>query len=472
MRANGVRGREGGHCKMLAPREAVSRPPPRPRICRVAAAPRRVRGWIAERACARNRHIMIALGIIAIFAVAAAIVFVLRLSRTNSDIRRLSDRLGRPDAEASASLDVDSFGAVDEIASRFYRSRTDLSRQLAGAEFQNALLQQIMNGMGEGVLAIDRQRRVVLANRRFAEMFNLQPGFVGQPLASVLRNQSILSGFDEALADRTDAACRFSIRSGIEERKIEMRAFPLPSHDLAAVALFIDVTHVERLEELRREFIADFSHEVGPPLAALKSEVETFELDRGALTGSDEAQLRRIMSRQLARLERLAQDLSELSHIEAGDLSLERSEIDLRRLLDDLCEDFRDRAAAKKLRFVITGDGARVHGDAMRLQQAFANLVDNAIKYGGEDASIDIDVSSTADRGVVRITDHGEGIPAEERDRIFRRFYRIDKSRSQEIAGTGLGLAITKHLILQHRGNIEVEGAIGDGATFVVTLPK
>jgi len=415
---------------------------------------------------------MIPLTLIAILAIAIAILFALLWTRTRADIRRLSDRLGRPDGEASASLDVDSFGAVDEIASRFYRSRIDLSRQLSSAEFQNALLQQIMNGMGEGVLAIDRQRRVVLANRRFAEMFTLQPGFVGQPLASILRNQSILSGLDEALADRADSASRFSIRSGIEERKIEMRAFPLPSHDLAAVALFIDVTHVERLEELRREFIADFSHEVRTPLAALKSAVETFDHDRGLLTDEQDGQLRRIMSRQLARLERLAQDLSELSHIEAGDLSLERTDIDLRRLLEDLCEDFRDRASAKKLRFVITGEVAHVHGDAMRLQQAFANLLDNAIKYGGEDASIDIDISATSDRGIVRITDHGEGIPPEERDRIFRRFYRIDKSRSQEIAGTGLGLAITKHLILQHRGNIEVEGVPGGGARFVVTLPR
>jgi signal transduction histidine kinase len=410
--------------------------------------------------------------IVASLAAGVAILFASLWTRTRADIARLSDRLARPDGEASASLDVDSFGALDEIASRFYRSRTDLARQLAGAEFQNALLQQIMNGMGEGVLAIDRERRVVLANRRFAEMFNLQPGFVGQPLASVLRNESILSGLDEALADRADSASRFAIRSGIEERKIEMRAFPLPSHELAAVALFIDVTHVERLEELRREFIADFSHEVRTPLAALKSAVETFDLDRGLLTEDQDGQLRRIMSRQLARLERLAQDLSELSHIEAGDLSLERTDIDLRLLLEDLCEDFRDAASAKKLRFLITGEGAHVHGDAMRLQQAFANLMDNAIKYSGEDATIDIDVSTTSDRGIVRITDHGEGIPPEERDRIFRRFYRIDKSRSQEIAGTGLGLAITKHLILQHRGNIDVEGVAGSGATFIVTLPR
>src|SRR3954465_10386351 len=235
---------------------------------------------------------MIALLTVAVIATATAILFALLWTRTRADSARLSDRLARPDGEASASLDVDSFGALDEIASRFYRSRTELARRLAAAEFQNALLQQIMNGMGEGVLAIDRPRRVVLANRRFAEMFTLPPGFVGQPLASILRNESILSGFDEALADRSDSASRFSIRSGIEERQIEMRAFPLPSHDLAAVALFIEVTHVERLEELRREFIADFSPEVRPPLAALKSAVETFEFDRGLLTADQESQLR------------------------------------------------------------------------------------------------------------------------------------------------------------------------------------
>ena len=418
---------------------------------------------------------MLPFALISLAATACAIAFGVLWSRTNNDIRRLTDRLGREDAEASASLDVDSFGALDEIAARFYRSRSDLARRLAASEFQNALLQQIMNGMGEGVLAIDRERRVVLANRRFAAMFNLQSGFVGQPLSAVLRNEAILSGCDRALGKITspaDSASRFSIRSGIEERTIEMRAFPLPSHDLAAVALFIDVTRVERLEELRREFIADFSHEVRTPLAALKSAVETFEYDRAHLTDEQDGQLRRIMTRQLARLERLAQDLSELSHIEAGDLSLERAEIDLRRLVEDLCEDFRDRASQKNLRFEVSGDGARVHGDAMRIQQAIANLLDNAIKYGGEGTSIDVAVGSTSDSGIVRITDHGEGIPPEERDRIFRRFYRIDKSRSQEIAGTGLGLAITKHLILQHRGNIEVESEAGRGATFVVTLPK
>ena len=113
-----------------------------------------------------------------------------------------------------------------------------------------------------------------------------------------------------------------------------------------------------------------------------------------------------------------------------------------------------------------------VHGDPDALERAVANLVDNAIKYGGENNSIDVAVCDRGDAAVIRITDHGEGIPAAERDRIFRRFYRVDKSRSQAVAGTGLGLAIAKHLVLLHRGTLDVESEPGHGATFVVTLPK
>jgi two-component system phosphate regulon sensor histidine kinase PhoR len=221
---------------------------------------------------------------------------------------------------------------------------------------------------------------------------------------------------------------------------------------------------------MRREFIADFSHEARTPLAALRSAVDTF--DAGHVRAEDEEQLRRIMARQIGRLERLVADLAELSQIEAGDLTLARAEVDLRRLIDDVCEDFASRAAQKHLRFAVSGNGARAHVDPMRIQQALSNLVDNAIKYGGENNTIDISVADRGDAAAIRITDHGEGIPAAEQDRIFRRFYRVDKSRSQTVAGTGLGLAIAKHLVLLHGGAIEVESEPGNGATFVVTLPK
>jgi len=351
------------------------------------------------------------------------------------------------------------------------RSLAEQAQESATISTHRGLLLEILNGLGEGLLAVDRSRRVVLANPRFKEMFAATGDLVGRPLGEAARAPAIFAAFDDALAGR-EASARFPMRSGVIERKIEARAFPLHADDIAAVALFLDVTQVERLEQIRRNFISDFSHEVRTPLTALRSAVESFELGAGRMSVSEEQQLRRIMARQLARLGRLVEDLSELSRIESGDVSLDRINVDLFALVRDLCEDFTERAGQKNLRLVLDGEPVYVIADPVRMQQALSNLIDNAIKYGGRDSSIDLDVRAENDGAVVTITDHGEGIGEDEKERIFRRFYRVDQSRSQEVAGSGLGLAITKHLILLHRGSIDVESTPGHGATFVVHLPR
>ncbi len=330
---------------------------------------------------------------------------------------------------------------------------------------------RILEGLGEGVIAIDHERKIVLANRRFSEMFGVSSELVGRPLTEVTRVAPLFSAFDAALRG-AEAAQRFGVAVGVAERRVEMRSFALPSADIAAVALFIDVTQIEKLEEIRRNFVSDFSHEVRTPLTGLRSAVESFELAGEHMTAEEDQQLRRIMARQLRRIERLVDDLSELSRIESGALRLDITRVDLLELMRELGEDFHDRAAEKGLQFQLIGQPCAIAGDSERIQQAFSNLIDNAIKYGGEQSTIDIDVRNDLDVGVVRITDHGEGIPAEEKERIFRRFHRVDKSRSQEIAGTGLGLAITKHLVLLHQGSIDVESEAGKGTTFIIRLPK
>jgi two-component system phosphate regulon sensor histidine kinase PhoR len=342
------------------------------------------------------------------------------------------------------------------------------ARQMAAAKNERVALRAILDGVGEGLLALDSRRRVVLANPRFSQMFGIAGDLTGRPLSEVIRISAVFAACDEALAGKEPVE-RFTMSSDGSERRIEIRALPLNSEQIAAVALFIDVSQLEHLEQVRRDFISDFSHEVRTPLAGLSSAVESFEL--GTHSADDDRQLRRIMTRQLKRLQRLVDDLSELSRIEAGDVTLNTRGCDLRELIDDVCEDFADRASQKNLRFVIAGDHANVIADPVRIQQAFSNLVDNAIKYGGSDSTIDIAITKDADAAVVRLTDHGEGIPVEEREAVFRRFYRIDKSRSQEVAGTGLGLAITKHLILAHRGSIDLESEPGRGSTFIVRLP-
>ena len=352
---------------------------------------------------------------------------------------------------------------VAELEARNPAQDRESAQRLALANEELAALRAILDGIGEGLLAIDRRRRVVLANRRFAEMLGVSGDITGKPLGEAVRVHAVFSACDAALEGK-ESTERFSMQPGTTERRIEIRALPLPSDQIAAVALFIDVTQLERLEQIRRAFISDFSHEVRTPLAGLTSAVESFEL--GEHSPEDDRQLRRIMMRQLKRLQRLVDDLSELSHIEAGDLTLDIREVDIRKIIDDICEDF-----AERTRFNVTGESVVVSADALRMQQAFTNLIDNAIKYGGPDKPVDISVSHDGSDAIVRVTDHGEGIAPEEKERVFRRFYRVDKSRSQEISGSGLGLAITKHLVRLHRGVIDVESEPGKGATFIVRLP-
>ena len=348
--------------------------------------------------------------------------------------------------------------------------RDEIGWQLDALQRQRAADLQMLNGLGEGLLAVSNDRRIVIANRRFNELFSIQENVVGRPLNEVLRVSHVFEAFDRALAGE-ELIETFSVRLGVVEKKVEMRALPLASEGVAAAALFIDITRTERLELIRRNFISDFSHEVRTPLAGLRSAVETFEANAGRLSVEEDQQLRRIMSRQLRRLERLVEDLSELSRIEAGDVALEFRSVDLRRIIDDVCEDFAEQAAHHRIRLSVGGNSV-ICGDVLRLQQAFSNLLDNAIKYGGDDSDVALEVLDEPDAGVVRVSDHGEGIPDGERSKIFRRFYRMDKSRSQEIPGSGLGLAITKHLILQHGGTIDVESQPGQGSTFIVRLPK
>ncbi|MHB0969622.1 MAG: sensor histidine kinase [Thermoanaerobaculia bacterium] len=359
----------------------------------------------------------------------------------------------------------DYVAEVRDLAHAMELLREAIRTRRAYAEEQRAMMEQIINGFQEGLLAINRSRRVVLANARFRELFGVPAGLVGRPYYEAVRTMSLIHAFDRAL-DGLESRDRVTLSEAGSNRRIEMRVFPVgETAEIAAVALFIDVTQIERLETIRREFLDDFSHEVRTPLAGLRGAIET--LEPGGLPASDEKSLWAVVERQLGRLEALVRDLAELNRIESGDLELELAPADLKALLADLATDIASRSGG---RVEVRGVAAVAVVDAARIQRVFSNLLDNALKYGGGAAEVDVDESATD--VVVRVTDNGPGIPAEEQERVFNRFYRSDRSRAQTTPGTGLGLAISKHLTLRHGGTIGVGGAPGGGATFTVRLPK
>jgi two-component system, OmpR family, phosphate regulon sensor histidine kinase PhoR len=389
-------------------------------------------------------------------------VFLWALRRA-SDLNVLTDRTR--DFERPVH-DREYHGELDDLARVIEELRVALMRERAWSQEQRATMQQIAASLGEGLLALSPRGRIVLANERVNEMFGTSGAIVGKPLLEVVRSQQLLAAFDEALKGE-----RPTSRTNIGERLIEIRVFPVAaSTEVAAVALFIDITQLEHLQRVRSEFLDDFSHEVRTPLTGLRSAVETYE--GGGLAREDEERLRQVMTRQLARIERLVQDLSELNRIESGELVLQRREVDLLPIVRELADDFRSRLGDQQLRFTIRGESALANVDPSRAHQIFTNLLDNAWKHGGGRGEILIEVAPDDGSAVVRVSDEGEGIPHTELERIFHRFYRVDKSRSQTVPGTGLGLAITKHLVLLHGGSIRAFNRPERGATFEVRLPS
>jgi two-component system phosphate regulon sensor histidine kinase PhoR len=378
-------------------------------------------------------------------------VFTWALRRA-SDLDTLTDRTR--DFEKPIH-DREYHGELDDLARAIEEVRVALLRERAWSQEQRATMQQIAASLGEGLLALSPRGRIVLANDRVNEMFGMEGPIVGKSLLEAARSQQLAAAFDEALKGQ-----RSTSQTQVGERLVEIRVFPVASStEVAAVALLIDITQLDRLQKMRSEFLDDFSHEVRTPLAGLRSAVETFE--GGDLSTENEEKLRQVMARQLARIERLVQEISELNRIEAGELVLEQQTVDLYQVVRELVDDLAAPVA-------VHGERTLASVDLSRAQQIFTNLIDNAAKHGG--GKIDVTVTPEDGVAVVRVSDDGEGIPHGELERIFHRFYRVDKSRS--VPGTGLGLAITKHLVLLHGGSIRAFNRPDRGATFEVRLPS
>lgn len=341
---------------------------------------------------------------------------------------------------------------ADDFAREAGEMRETLAQQRTSHELDRAAMAEIVDMVGQGILAVSTKARVVVANRRVAEMFETSGDLAGRLVVEVIRQQSVVDAIDRALRGQPSSG-----RLSFDERRIEVRAFPVAaSPEIAAVALFNDVTTIERLERVRRDFLDDFSHEVRTPLAGLKSAAET--LERGGLAREQEQQLQHVMQRQIGRIERLVHDLADLNQIETGQLTLHRRNVHLREVLNELADDYR---------FALRGEDPVAFVDPARALQVFANLLDNAQKHGG--GEIAVELAQDSGEAVVRVCDEGAGIPPADVERIFHRFYRVDRSRSQP--GAGLGLAIAKHLVALHGGVIRAYNRAGGGATFEVRLP-
>jgi two-component system phosphate regulon sensor histidine kinase PhoR len=342
-------------------------------------------------------------------------------------------------------------------------------------DFSSDLLDATLNEMREGLLVIDEEMRVVASNRAARNLFALVDDSIKlRRLTEITRNPSIYDAFLDGLRGTERAGVKVETY-GQAKRIFDLRVAPLRARDgkgaKGAVGVFFDVTRLERLELVRQEFLSNVSHELRTPLTSIMALAET--LEAGAI--DDEEHNRRFLSiiqKNAARMQRLIDDILELGAIEAGNVKVQPEALQLAPIVEDVVASLSSSAAARRVNVInLVGDDAEVRADPHRLVQMLSNLIDNAIKFNREGGTVTIRSDHTAN-DQISVEDTGEGIPAHHLDRLFERFYRVDRARSRELGGTGLGLAIVKHLAKAHGGEITVESRFGEGTKFTIEFPR
>jgi two-component system phosphate regulon sensor histidine kinase PhoR len=348
------------------------------------------------------------------------------------------------------------------------------------------LFEATMSGMREGLLVVDSDLRVVASNPAAHRLFNLAGGKLNsQRLTELTRNPAIYSAFLDALQGTERSGVKVETH-GTERLIFDLRVVPLNSSngmsargqgrpDLSApqgaLGVFIDVTRIERLERVRQEFLSNVSHELRTPLTSILAFVETLETS----ASEDQESAKRflaIIRKNAARMNTLIGDILELSAIEAGNVEVRAEAVALAPLVTEVISTLAAQAESRSIAVVNEVPiEATVFADGRRLEQMLTNLIENAIKFNREGGKVNVKVQRGA-RDQILIIDTGEGIPAQYLDRLFERFYRVDRARSRELGGTGLGLAIVKHLARAHGGEVTVTSELGKGSTFVIELPR
>ncbi len=339
----------------------------------------------------------------------------------------------------------------------------------------STLFDATLSGMREGLLVVNKDMRVVASNPAAHKLFSASISQLkSHRLTELTRNPAIYSAFLDGLKGNEVAGVKVETH-GPDRQVFDLRVVPIGNVNgdgaEGALGVFFDITRTERLELVRQEFLSNVSHELRTPLTAIMAFVET--LESGAKEDPESCQrFLSIIRKNASRMRGLIDDILELTAIEGGNIQLRAAPVELHSVVDDVCASLATQAEAHGATLENhVAPGAIVYADSRRLEQMVTNLIDNGIKFSRQNGTVTIShESGTRDR--ILVTDDGDGIPAQHLERLFERFYRVDRARSREMGGTGLGLAIVKHLALLHGGEVTVQSELGKGSTFTIHLPK
>jgi two-component system phosphate regulon sensor histidine kinase PhoR len=394
------------------------------------------------------------------------------VARPLEEIRRGAERFAA--GELGYALPEGASAEAAGLAQSLNTMARQMEQRIDTIVRQSSQQDAILGSMVEGVLAVDRSQRIISVNQAAADLLSFdRQRAVGRPVGDFVNHPELWSFCVEAIT--SGEPIQRDIMLDHSQRIIQARGTALAHADKqghGAVIVLNDVTNVRRLESLRRDFVANVSHELKTPITSIKGFVETL-LDGAMDHRSDAERFLRIMAAQAERLGAIVEDLLSLAKIEQSeeDSDLELHKTPIRPILEMAVRNC--QALAEQRRVAVELDcPAELAGRANPplLEQAVTNLLDNAIKYSPCDRRVEIRATASSAEVVIAVRDEGVGIAAEHLPRLFERFYRVDKARSRKAGGTGLGLAIVKHIASAHRGSVSVESTPGVGSTFTMRI--
>jgi two-component system phosphate regulon sensor histidine kinase PhoR len=422
-----------------------------------------------------NRRVTLAALLAAAVAAGLGLWASRRLVGELEAVREGAERLARGDL--AHTVPAPNTREIGGLADSLNAMARELDERIVTITQQRNQLQAVLSSMSEGVLAFDSEQRVISLNEEAVRLLDVDPEEASQrTIEEVVRNPGLQRFVSDTLAGEGPAEADLVFHNGRQEQHLQVRGSVLRDSDgegVGAVVVLNDVTRLRRLEQIRREFVANVSHEIKTPVTSIKGFAETL-LDGADDDPADRQRFLSIISGQADRLSALVDDLLSLSRLEQGGeqppLAVEVGDLCVPlQVAVDVCS---VKAAEKEISLVLTCPRElRARFDQSLIERAVVNLIDNAVKYSESGGNVQVQGLAHDGEVVISVRDDGCGIATEHLPRLFERFYRVDKARSRELGGTGLGLAIVKHVAQVHDGWVTVQSALGRGSTFEIHLP-
>ena len=397
------------------------------------------------------------------------IIFVIAIILSAFLASRLSKKIVKPLNELNLDkpLDNNGYDELSPLLRRIDTQQKEISRQSEELKQRQNELEVMTSAMSEGIILLNNRGTVLSINKAAAKLFGTDCFCIGEDIVSINRSLELAQLLNKA---KNGEHSERVVELGCGQ--YQMMASPVISNNIVSgiVLLILDVTEKEKAEQLRREFTANVSHELKTPLHTISGSAEL--LVNGMVKPEDiPIFLKRIYS-EAQRMIQLVEDIIRLSHLDEGAEDMKWDMVDLYAVAEETINSLADEAESNGIKFELYGETVLINGIRQLLQEIIYNLCDNAIKYNCRGGSVSVGVKNENEFAILTITDTGIGIPAEHQERIFERFYRVDKSHSKEIGGTGLGLSIVKHAAKLHNAEIELHSIANKGTEITIKFPK